>query len=179
MARRVSTTTQSVAFRNKADVRAFLDSLPGLITGKVRNTQRLSERILRAGAREALELVRQAYRVKAAGGKDEAGTKWKPLKASTKRRKQAEGVDQGILRQTGRLLDSLSSVGGEHSLQVLDTGAGSISIGTDVPYAVHHHFGTETIPRRPLWPPPNRWPRSWWIRIGEAMAEELSRALAK
>lgn len=64
---------------------------------------------------------------------DPDGQAWIPSKAS---RKRSGG---GTLYDTGRLF---------HSIQLYADGENSRAIGTNVPYAGYHNFGTSRLPRR-------------------------------
>lgn len=68
------------------------------------------------------------------------GEAWQPLKAATiKRRRQGSSKP---LIDTGTLRGSLTAV----------AGASAILVGTNVPYAGFHQFGTVRVPARPYLP---------------------------
>ena len=79
-----------------------------------------------------------------------------------------------ILRDTGVLGNSLSvgtidatgnytRAGGDGAQhQVFETRPREILIGTNVEYAIYHHYGTSRMPARRLWPEPDEWPSVWW-----------------
>lgn len=68
--------------------------------------------------------------------------RWRPLAPATLRRKKGPG----ILRESGRLFDSLTSPGGEHEEEISKTEG---RWGTAVPYAIFHQTGTSKMPTRP------------------------------
>lgn len=74
-----------------------------------------------------------------------------------------------ILRDTGRLLDSISpGIAGHsgHPNQVFNVKPGEVEVGTNVVYAAAHHRGVPgRLPRRPLWADVNRWPQEWIERL--------------
>lgn len=78
-----------------------------------------------------------------------------------------------ILRDTGVLLNSLSP----HSssgYRIFKIENGSVTIGTSVPYAKFHHFGTKRMAMRRLWPPVKNWPQAWWDDILVAMKQGIT-----
>lgn len=78
-----------------------------------------------------------------------------------------------ILRDTGVLLNSLSP-GISAPGSVFRTEPGSVTIGTNVPYAAAHHNGVPgRLPQRRLWPPVERWPAAWWQDITEQVRDGL------
>ena len=77
-----------------------------------------------------------------------------------------------ILRDTGVLLNSLSP--GTSPGSVFQPGPGSVTIGTNVPYAAAHHSGVPgRLPQRRLWPEPSRWPAAWWEDMTEQVRDGL------
>lgn len=86
-----------------------------------------------------------------------------------------------ILRDTGRLLNSLSPA---HPDNVLRQQPGEVSVGTNVVYAERHHRGDpgRNLPARPLWPDDgDRWPATWTQRLLDVVADgvrDLTRRLA-
>lgn len=78
-----------------------------------------------------------------------------------------------ILRDTGLLLNSLSPGSGSAE-QVLRTGIGEVTVGTNRKGAAAHHRGIQgKLPRRPLWPDPRKWPSSWWQDILEQVQQGM------
>lgn len=72
-----------------------------------------------------------------------------------------------ILRDTGLLLSSLSPGVGIPE-QIFRIGPGEVIVGTNRRGALQHHEGVPgRLPQRRLWPPPNKWPSSWWVDIAE------------
>lgn len=67
---------------------------------------------------------------------DSDGQQWQPSKAAQDRK---AGRGGGTLFDTGRLF---------HSLQAYTRGSFSRALGTDVPYAKFHNFGTVRLPKR-------------------------------
>ena len=68
--------------------------------------------------------------------------RWRPLALSTLIEKREAGLDNGILRRTGRLYRAYTDGSGA---RVSDT---RFSYTVDVPYARFHEFGTSRIPQR-------------------------------
>lgn len=142
--------------------------------------------MLRVGM-TALGHIRRAYITKARGGTDEAGLRWAPLKSSTvagrrggKKMSRKERSTRSVetLRDTGILLNSLSP-GTNAPGQILEVERNEVTVGTDVPYAKFHHYGTKRMPQRRLWPDPNDWPDSWWEDIAEQAREGLMEVVAQ
>ncbi len=71
---------------------------------------------------------------------DPYGMKWKPLKASTKKRRRGETFK--ILRDTGRMQNSFT----------YSVSNNEIAIGSNVVYAQFHQLGTKHMPKRALLP---------------------------
>lgn len=161
------------------DLLAFVRSLPARLTGRTTDPTGISRRVLRACALKTLELLQKAYRDRARGVADESGLKWVPLKKETVERKKRLGQNRGILIATEQLVRSFAPDKMGVYLRIIREKAGSADVGTDVPYAVFHHRGTRTLPKRPLWPDPADWPARWWREILRAMSEELGRALSE
>lgn len=84
------------------------------------------------------------------------------------------GAQVEILRDTGLLLNSLSP-GYRGSEQVLHTVRGVVVVGTNRKGATRHHNGdpSRNLPQRRLWPPPSRWPQSWWRDILEQVKQGI------
>jgi hypothetical protein len=61
-------------------------------------------------------------------------------------------VRRGILIKTGDLFDSMFEGGGGHTEQVVGS---SVRVGTMVPYAQFHQFGTSRMPARTIFVPPD------------------------
>ena len=68
--------------------------------------------------------------------------RWRPLAPSTRAEKQRLGLDNGILRRTGRLYRAYTDGSGA---RISDT---RFSYTVDVPYARFHEEGTSRIPQR-------------------------------
>ncbi len=76
-----------------------------------------------------------------------------------------------ILRDTGLLLNSLSP---GNAGNILHVGNGNVVVGTSVKYAKYHHEGIPgRLPQRRLFPPPSKWPASWWADITEQAKQGL------
>lgn len=172
----------TVYFRgSRPQLRRLLADLPAIAggrdadpTGAVRGLQ------LRVGM-VALSLIKEAYVTKARGGTDAAGLFWPPLADSTIRRRRRGGQKSEILRDTGRLLNSLSpGVSGPSGStdQVFEVRPGEVVVGTNVEYAKYHHDGTSRLPQRRLWPEPSSWPRAWWDQLAVAARTGLIRLVA-
>lgn len=166
---------------SRAAVTAYVRGLGKRLSGKVADPTGATRRVVRAGAEKALELVRMSFVVRSKGGTDATGLKWKPLKPATLKAKRKAGEPPDALVRSGSLLGSLG-VGAKKGLSVkaitLRDSPAAIAIGTDIPYAAHHHRGTKSLPRRPLWPDPKDWPAAWWQQIANAMASQMAKELA-
>lgn len=77
---------------------------------------------------------------------------------------KGEGATTLFDKYSGRIVEILRSTGRLYnSIQVLETGPGSVTIGSNVAYAAAHHNGVPgKLPQRRLWPEPSSWPRAWW-----------------
>jgi phage virion morphogenesis protein len=73
-------------------------------------------------------------------------TAWKPLKPSSIRRRKGTGNPR-ILRDTGLLMASIGSRSGNGVYRLTPH---SIEVGTNVPYAAAHQFGTKYMAARPF-----------------------------
>lgn len=71
------------------------------------------------------------------------GADWKPLKESTLRQKLRKGYSEKILHRTTTLAQSFT-----FKLEELVS-----YIGTPVPYAIYHEYGTSRMPKRPFMTP--------------------------
>lgn len=76
--------------------------------------------------------------------------KWEPLAPSTQRDRERRGYepDHPILWRTGTLAASLSERDGPGN--IFETTKTSVRVGTSVPYASYHEYGTTRMPPRPL-----------------------------
>jgi hypothetical protein len=89
------------------------------------------------------------------------------------------------LRDTGLLLNSLSpGVPGSQPNQVFRVGDANVIIGTNREHAVAHHNGVPgKLPQRRLWPPPSKWPASWWggmlSQLRQGMIDVVARTLRR
>jgi phage gpG-like protein len=78
-----------------------------------------------------------------AGGYGSGG--WAPLAPSTLRRKEAAGLNNGVLQMTYQLRDSLT---GDSTDSIVNYDRNEFEFGTRVPYARYHASGTSRMPRR-------------------------------
>ncbi len=80
--------------------------------------------------------------------------------------KYAGSVNTDILRDTGALLNSLTSFS-DSPYQVFHVDSDSVTIGTTREGASDHHIGVakRRLPQRRLWPAVNDWPEHWWDDI--------------
>lgn len=76
--------------------------------------------------------------------------KWQPLAASTVRDRVRRGYegDHPILWRTGELAASLSERGAAGN--IFETSKRGLRVGTSIPYASFHEYGTSRMPPRPL-----------------------------
>lgn len=78
-----------------------------------------------------------------------------------------------ILRDTGLLLNSLSP-GVSTIDQVFRIYRGEVIIGTNRKGASAHHNGVRgKLPKRRLWPPPNKWPSAWWQDLADEVQQGM------
>lgn len=81
------------------------------------------------------------------------GTPWAPRKSSpvgaTRRvARLGRGTASPLLIRTGALRDSFTRRGASGSIEKIDGQA--LSIGSRLPYAIFHQFGTRRMPARPI-----------------------------
>lgn len=160
----------------RSEARRLLASVPALASGRVADPTGLVRPMLEAVGLTVLSLIKQRFVTLSAGGTDENGDRWTPLSQNTidgRRVGRGEGVAQ-ILRDTGVLMNSLSPGGPGSLIEVLHNG---VSVGTNVPYAHYQHFGTKTIPARPLWP--ERIPDSWSDEILDTVRQGVAKLCAR
>lgn len=168
----------TVAYVGSAnDLRRLLQRIPMILTGRAPDPYRIARSLqLRIGL-VLMSKIRQAFVTKARGGTDEAGIRWAPLLPRTVRRRRGGGRGGvEILRDTGRLLNSLTAgVDAPAPEGRLDVAPGRVIVGSKVPYAPVHHFGSvkRNIPARPFWPLNGKLPKGWTA----AMAAALKRGL--
>lgn len=72
---------------------------------------------------------------------------WAPLKEETLAAKARKGMEEGILRETNRLYNSLVGVTED---TIWETGANTLRWGSRVPYGGFHQTGTRNMPARPF-----------------------------
>jgi len=75
-----------------------------------------------------------------------SGPGWPQLADSTKQLKEAAGLDRRILRASDRLYESL--VNPDSADAIKTTTPDRIELGTKVPYARFHQYGTSRMPKR-------------------------------
>ena len=83
-----------------------------------------------------------------AEGAHEGNKKWEDLSPAYRQWKQRHYPGKKILELTGRLKGSITTSGSPDS--VLDVQYDSLTVGTRVPYAVHHQTGTPRMPMRKI-----------------------------
>ncbi len=71
------------------------------------------------------------------------GVEWKPVKESYLKQKIKKGFSEKTLHRTTTLAQSFHS-------KATDT---QVQIGTPVPYAIYHEYGTKRMPARPFMKP--------------------------
>lgn len=158
-----------------ARARAVIATVPGVLAGRLPDPTGLAAPLrLRLGML-ALMHIKADFARKATGAPGESTPAWKALAPSTvagRRRGRGAGAPE-ILRDTGRLFNSLSPGGPDN---VLSPVAGGVSVGTNVEYG--GHVGKD----RPLWPEWPDWPERWRQDVLDALAEgtrELTLALLR
>jgi len=75
-------------------------------------------------------------------GEDADKNTFTPLKSKTIKYKQAKGYGSNTLISTGKLLNSIN----------YQANSESVSVGSDVPYAKFHQYGTKYLPVRKFIP---------------------------
>ena len=80
------------------------------------------------------------------------------------------GTSVEIGRDTGRLLASLSPGSSEN---ILRTGRGEVTIGSNVEYALPFHM------KRPILPDADSFPAVWWDRLAEVLGDACGRLVAR
>lgn len=75
------------------------------------------------------------------------GSQWAPLSKGYAKWKAKKYPGKPILQRTGRLLRSLSVIGGADSVHEAEPL--SLTLGTRVPYAIHHQRGGKRLSQRP------------------------------
>jgi hypothetical protein len=103
--------------------------------------------------------------------------------AERARRLALAGAHAEVLRDTGRLLNSLSP-GVRSADRVLRAGPGEVVVGSNVAYLKYHQSarprrrkadGTPRLPRRQVLPDAGRpVPRAWWRAVGGALGRGLA-----
>lgn len=131
-----------------------------------------------------LELVREAYLVKAAGGTGSDGIKWAPLKPATTQNKRPRSpyVASDILIETQALIDSLKPGIGQYASgavdQVFKVEPGGVTVGTEVSYADFHQTGVPPhLPARPIVPPSGQLPTAWEPQVEAAMEQAMVKVI--
>lgn len=89
------------------------------------------------------------------------GGKWAPLKRGRKRKGKGKR-DNKILRDTGRLANSITGV----------AAGNNVIVGTNVEYAAYHQEGTSRIPARPFLPLAGL-PMAWQNSAARVIVEVL------
>jgi phage gpG-like protein len=122
----------------------------------------------RAGnPRPAFERIgREMQREEARYFQSRGAGKWPPLAMETEAIKSAEGSPSQPLVASGRLRDSLV---GHGAVKVTPH---SVGVGTDVPYARFHEYGTASMPKRPPVVPASP-------RLNRMARDEVSRYVVK
>lgn len=139
---------------SRQEAAAALHMLPAILAGRAPDPTGLAAPLrLRIGMM-ALSFIKADFVLKGGGGPGESTPAWKPLAPSTvaKRRKGRGAGSPEILRDTGRLLNSLSPGGADNLLAPIP---GGVRVGTNVVYA---EWAGED---RPLWPDWPDWPERW------------------
>jgi phage gpG-like protein len=92
-------------------------------------------------------IIESWHRIEAKKFADE-GPGWQPLADSTITRKESGGYVMDILVRTLALQESLTSTGAPGSVNYMTPT--SVFMGTDIPYAHFHQYGTSRMPARPV-----------------------------
>lgn len=161
----------TVTFRgSRAELRELIRSIPAILSGRAPDPAGVARGFQLRLSMSLLSQCQADFLTKSRGGCGQDGITWAPLKGSTiarragKERKALKGGrgspafagNRDILRDTGRLFRSLSAGVEETPAgnpdQVLRLGRGEVIVGTNVPYAAYHQYGTARMPARPFLP---------------------------
>lgn len=94
---------------------------------------------------QILKLIVGRYRRRFAGGE------WKPLAPATVERKSRQRLDPRVMRAHGALERALTAPGrAPGRTQSIGKSTVRVGVGKKLFYARFQHFGTDTIPSRPL-----------------------------
>jgi hypothetical protein len=141
-----------------------------------------------------LQVIHEAFLVKAGGRADDAGVRWQALSPVTVRLSPRRRQPVEILRDRDALEESLNPADPEagwtraprRRYQVFRLQGRAVTVGTRRPWAWTHHrglFGPRMrLPQRRLWPALHRWPPRWWqqiLRHGRAAMIDLVLAFLK
>jgi len=127
----------------------------------------------RISFRQPLQVIRQLIASKEkenfTGSHGPDGEPWKPLKASSRRRKRdkrgrAAGGTPQPLRDSGALMASVTGKGAGHVETLTDV---RLEYGTNLAYAGYQQDGTPTIPARPF------------IGIGDPLAQQIEQIITE
>lgn len=98
------------------------------------------------------------------------GGEWKPLASATVERKSRQGLDPRVMRASGALERALTAPGRTAGrTQSVGKTQARVGVGKKLFYARFQHFGTESIPARPLF----RWERDDERRALEILDRHL------
>jgi hypothetical protein len=124
----------------------------------------------------AIKQAKEAYATLARTGR---GLKKLERAKKTLTKTFADAASIEILRDDGILLNSLSPTVGSvvNPQTVVRHEGGKVAVGTNVPYAYFHQYGTKRMPARPPIPDADRWPDQWTGQIGVSAVRGLARAL--
>jgi phage gpG-like protein len=162
----------------RAELIQSLQSLPAVLSGRLPDPLGLGKVFFTHIGNAVLKLIQDDFLVKSKGGTGAGGVAWAPLKESTLERRRRKGIEhEEILKQTESLLESLTPdqnnavdavrIAG----QVFEYAVGSITVGTDIPYADYHQNGTAYMPPRPIVPLSGDLPVEWESAVDQAIEE--------
>lgn len=161
-----------------------LQSLPAVISGRLPDPLGLGKVFFTYIGNAVLKLIQDDFVVKSNGGAGAGGVTWAPLKEATLERRRRKGIEhEEILKQTEALLESLTPDqnnavdAARIAGQVFEYAVGSITVGSDVPYADYHQNGTAYMPARLIVPLSGDLPVEWESAVDEAIAEALQTAI--
>ena len=161
----------------KAELLAALNKLPGVLSNAEPDPYGLSIVFMAEVGAAALRCVYDDFRAKSDGGTGRDGVKWADLAESTLERRRAKGiVHDAILRETEALRQSLEP-GSMAPGQVFRLEQGSVTVGSEIPYADHHQNGTPRMPARPIVPVDGAIPPGWEAELQEGAARGMEKVL--
>jgi hypothetical protein len=188
----------------RADLDALLKAVPLILAGKLPDPLGITRAVAFRMANALLSQVQQDFITLSRGGVSRDGRKWAPLKPSTVRKRTYKAIRAmrrdlrrrrgkpkpqlppaalkfDIGRDTARMLRSLAVAVGEEFANpdtAVESIGGTLSVGTNVPYARWFHEGRPGVQEpRPLVPADGTIPDAWWPAIMAAAIRGIMAAI--